>query len=80
MEGGWDPESAALQGGSATFQPMAGLIRGRGGRCNPVLLPLLGVLQLMDKAGVALYRRPLMRGLFTLYLLVLHVFTLMLLL
>lgn len=69
---GWDPESAALHGASTTFQPMAGLIRGRGGRCTPALTPMLGVLQLADRCGLALYKRPVMRGLFTLYLLMLH--------
>lgn len=76
MEGSWDPEDAAMHGGATTYQPMSGLIRGRGGRCNPALLPLLSVMQTLDKAGLAMYRRPALRMTFCVYLLVLHLVTL----
>ena len=56
-----------LHGGSTTFQPMAGLVRGRFGAF--LLLPLA---LLTDKFTVALYNRPLYRLLYSLYFLALH--------
>ncbi len=73
---GLDPESAALHGAATTFQPMAGLVRGRAGRCSPVMTPVLPLLQALDRAGLFAYRRPEVRLAFTIYLFILHIVTL----
>ena len=64
----YDPESAMLHGGAATFQPMAGMVRGRLGA-----FAVLPFALLLDKVTVALYNRPLYRLLYALYFVALHV-------
>jgi len=52
---------------------MAGLLRGRGGhRASTVYVPFAAALQGLDKAGLLLYKRPGLRMVFVMYLLVLH--------
>lgn len=59
-----------LQGASTTFQPLSGMLRGN---CNPTTTSVLMRLALAhDKITVALYRRPLVRLLFTVYLALVH--------
>jgi hypothetical protein len=72
--GGYDPESAMLQGASTTFQPLAGLLRGRGGAPMAVLAVPAGLL---DKLTVAMYRRPVARAALAMYFIVVHVMALL---
>ena len=52
---------------------MAGLLRGRGGECTAkVALPLLALLQGLDKASIILNRRPLMRMAIITYMVLVH--------
>jgi hypothetical protein len=37
-----------------------------------MLLPVLGLLQMLDAAGLALYRKPMLRLVFAAYLALLH--------
>jgi hypothetical protein len=37
-----------------------------------MLLPVLGLLQMLDAAGLALYRKPMLRLVFAVYLAFLH--------
>ncbi|GAX83718.1 hypothetical protein CEUSTIGMA_g11143.t1 [Chlamydomonas eustigma] len=71
----YDPESALLQGGSATFQPLAGWLRGRGGAVGGTLAWGAAVL---DVGTVALYRRPAARVLLFAYIVLLHLAVLLL--
>lgn len=64
------PPRQSLQGASTTFQPLSGKLRGS---CHPAAAGLLMRAALLhDKATVALYRRPAVRMLFTIYLLMVH--------
>lgn len=60
-----------LAGASATFQPLGGLLRGRGG--PEALLSALGAAaKHADKLTVALYRKPVLRLAVLAYLVALH--------
>ena len=68
--GPYDPESAVLQGGSGgSFLPLAGWLRGRGGAAMAVPAAAVGLL---DRLTVAMYRRPMVRVVMFVYLVLLH--------
>lgn len=60
----------SLQGASTTFQPLSGMLRGS---CSPTAAGMLMRMALLhDKLTVALYRRPAVRVMFTIYLMLVH--------